>query len=66
MPEDVALELKVVQGAVQEQILVIAERIDADPIVMAARRAGLADFLLSDNAYRVVCRYAHSVMVVRP
>ena len=38
----------------------------ADPIVMAAQRAGLADFLLGDNAYRVVRRYPHSVMVVRP
>ena len=66
VPEDVTLELKVVQGSVHEQILVMAERIDADPIVMAARRAGLADFLLGDNAYRGVRRYAHSVMVVRP
>jgi nucleotide-binding universal stress UspA family protein len=64
--EEVALELIVLQGAVHEQILATAERIDADPIVMAARRAGLADFLLGDNAYRVVRRYAHSVLVVRP
>ncbi len=65
VPKDIALELSVVLGAVHEQILAAAERIGADPIVMAAQRAGLADFLLGDNAYRVVRRYPHSVMVVR-
>ena len=65
VPADVALEHNVVQGAVHEQILATAERIGADPIVMAASRAGLADFLLGDNAYRVVRRYPNSVMVVR-
>ncbi|MDA0229668.1 MAG: universal stress protein [Proteobacteria bacterium] len=65
VPKGIALEHSVVQGAVHEQIVATAERIGADPIVMAARRAGLADFLLGDNAYRVVRRYSHSVMVVR-
>jgi nucleotide-binding universal stress UspA family protein len=65
MPEGVALEHSVVLGAVHEQILATAERIGADPIVMAASLAGLADFLLGDNAYRVVRRYSNSVMVVR-
>ncbi len=48
-----------------EQILEAAERVDADLIVMAARRPGFADFLLGDNAYKVVRRYPHSVMIVR-
>ncbi len=65
VPTEIALEHSVVPGAVHEQILATAERIGADPIVMAAQRAGLADFLLGDNAYRVVRRYPHSVMVVR-
>ena len=65
-PNNIALKNSVAEGAVPEQILATAERIGADPIVMAAQRAGLADFLLGDNAYRVVCRYPHSVMVVRP
>ncbi len=65
VPEGIALEHSVVLGAVHEQILATAERIGADPIVMAASRAGLADFLLGDNAYRVVRRYPNSVMVVR-
>ncbi len=65
VPMDVTLEHNVAQGAVYEQILATAERIGADPIVMVARRAGLADFLLGDNAYRVVRRYSNSVLVVR-
>lgn len=65
VPKDIALEYSVVQGVVHEQILETAERIGADPIVMAARRTDLADFLLGDNAYRVVRHYSHSVMVVR-
>ena len=66
VPKKAALDHSVAEGSVHEQILATAERIGADPIVMAAQRAGLADFLLGDNAYRVVCRYPHSVMVVRP
>ena len=66
VPKKVALDHSVAEGSGHEYILATAERIGADPIVMAAQRAGLADFLLGDNAYRVVCRYPHSVMVVRP
>ena len=65
-PNNIALKHSVAEGAVHEQILATAERIGADPIVMEAQRAGLADFLLGDNAYRVVRRCPHSVMVVRP
>jgi len=61
----IAHEHIVAQGAVHEQILEAAERVDADLIVMAARRPGFADFLLGDNAYKVVRRYPHSVMIVR-
>lgn len=49
-----------------EQILVIVERIEVDPLVVAARRARLKEFLLGKSAYRVVLSSTHSVMVVRP
>ncbi|MBT6829480.1 MAG: universal stress protein [Rhodospirillaceae bacterium] len=61
----VALEHIIAQGTVYEQILEVAERIDADLIAMAARRPGFADFLLGDTAYKVVRRFQHSVMIVR-
>ncbi len=61
----IAHEHIIAQGTIHDQILEVAERVDSDLIVMAARRPGFADFLLGDTAYKVVRRYPHSVMIVR-
>jgi len=63
--ENVKLAHIIAQGTILEQILVAAERVDADLIAMAARRPGFVDFLLGDTAYKVVRRYPRSVMIVR-
>ncbi len=52
-------------GTVYEQILKVAEDIEADQIVIGAHRPGLADFLLGPNTARVVRHATCSVNVIR-
>lgn len=55
----------VAHGAIYDQILSIAGKVDADVIVMASHRPELSDYLLGPNAARVVRHAACSVMVIR-
>nr|WP_306265600.1 universal stress protein [Pararhizobium sp. IMCC3301] len=55
----------VAHGAIYDQILTIAKRVDADLIVMASHRPELSDYLLGPNAAKVVRHANCSVMVVR-
>ncbi len=52
-------------GTVYEQILKVADDIEADQIVIGAHRPGLADFLLGPNTARVVRHANCSVNVIR-
>ena len=52
-------------GVVYEQILNVAEEVDADLIIMAAHRPSLADYLLGPNTARVVRHAKCSVNVLR-
>ncbi len=52
-------------GTIYEQILDVAEEIDADQIVIGAHRPQLADYLLGPNTARVVRHAKCSVTVVR-
>lgn len=52
-------------GTIYEQILDVAEDIDADQIVIGAHRPQLADYLLGPNTARVVRHAKCSVTVVR-
>ncbi|MGZ8997813.1 MAG: universal stress protein [Allosphingosinicella sp.] len=63
--QDLPIETEVVTGSVWKGILDIAERIDADLIVLSSHDPATKDYLLGANASRVV-RHAHcSVFVVR-
>ncbi|MEM1288210.1 MAG: universal stress protein [Pseudomonadota bacterium] len=61
----IAVQHVVAQGAIYDQILSIAEKVDADLIVMASHRPELSDYLLGPNAAKVVRHARCSVMVVR-
>jgi len=65
VPKDVPSRAIVAQGKAYEQVLRIAEQIDADAIVMAAGNPSLAQYLLGPNASRVVRHATCSVLVVR-
>jgi len=52
-------------GTVYEQVLAVAEELDADQIVIRAHRPAVSDILLGPNTARIV-RHAHcSVNVIR-
>ena len=64
-PSGMAVETIARHGTVYEQVLTVAEEIEADQIVIGAHRPAVSDFLLGPNAARIV-RHAHcSVNVVR-
>ena len=53
------------RGSVYEQVLKVAEEINADQIVLGAHRPGLSDYLLGPNTARVVRHATCSVNVIR-
>ncbi len=65
IPDDIDVQHIVAQGTVYKRILKMAEKINADLIIMPAQAMKLQDYLIGSNASRVV-RYAKcSVLVVR-
>lgn len=65
VPEDIRTQRIVGEGTVYEVILNMAEKINADMIVVASGRDDLKDFLLGPNAARIVRHANCSVTVVR-
>lgn len=65
IPEDIDIHHVVAQGTIHRRILLMAEKIDADLIVMPAHRMKLQDYLLGTNTARVVRHAKCSVLVVR-
>lgn len=65
VPDDVKTQRIVGEGTVYEVILNMAEKINADMIVVSSGRDDLKDFLLGPNAARVVRHATCSVTVVR-
>jgi len=65
IPDDVKVHHMVAQGSVHRRILRMAERIQADLIVIPAHRMKLQDYLLGTNAARVVRHANCCVLVVR-
>lgn len=64
-PDGMAIDTIVRHGTVYEQILLVAEEIGADQIVIGAHRPQLSDYLLGPNTARVVRHARCSVNVVR-
>lgn len=65
VPDDIKTQRIVGEGTVYEVILNIAEKTNADMIVVSSGRDDLKDFLLGPNAARVVRHADCSVTVVR-
>jgi nucleotide-binding universal stress UspA family protein len=63
--DDVKVQRIVSLGTVYQEILMAAETVGADLIVMASHRPELKDYLLGPNAARVVRHAQCSVLVVR-
>ncbi len=65
IPADVNVELHVSNGTIYDQILKVAERINADAIFVGAHRPELQDYLIGPNAARVARHAKQSVFVIR-
>lgn len=65
VPDDVQIRYWVRDGRVYQEILKVADEIQADLIILAPHRPSLRDYLLGANAARVVRHGKCSVMVVR-
>lgn len=64
-PEGMSVDTIVRHGPVYEQILQVADDINADQIVIGAHRPQISDYLLGPNTARVVRHAKCSVNVVR-
>ena len=65
IPEDVAGDRRAVSGTIYKRILVNADELGCDLIIMAAHRPSKADYLIGPNAARVVRHAKQSVFIVR-
>ena len=64
-PKDTDFDVCARYGTVYEEILNVAEELNAGQIVMAAHRPSLSDYLIGPNTARVVRHATCSVQVVR-
>ncbi|MEO1190834.1 MAG: universal stress protein [Pseudomonadota bacterium] len=64
-PEGMEIQTITRHGTVYEQVLLVAEEIGAEQIVIGAHRPGLADFLIGPNTARIVRHAKCSVNVIR-
>ncbi|MFW5654406.1 MAG: universal stress protein [Roseicyclus sp.] len=65
VPDITEVHPHVVHGRVYEQIIMAADRLAVDAIIMGSHRPELTDYLLGPNAARVVRHAKQSVFVVR-
>lgn len=65
IPEGVDAHPHVTHGRVYEQIMLAADKLEIDAIVMGSHTPELSDYLLGPNAARVVRHAKQSVFVVR-
>ncbi len=65
MPKDVEVQHIVAHGVIYEEVMRVADEIDAGLILMASHRPKFADHLIGPNAQRVVSHTNRSVLVVR-
>ncbi|GAB6057633.1 universal stress protein [Desulfonatronum parangueonense] len=65
IPDDIEVQHLVAQGSIYRRILRMAEKVNADLIVMPAHRMKLQDYLLGSNTAKVVRHAPCSVLVVR-
>jgi nucleotide-binding universal stress UspA family protein len=65
LPAEVAPAVHVTHGTIYDQIIRMADALEADAIVVGAHSPELRDYLVGPNAARVVRHASQSVLVVR-
>jgi len=65
IPHGIDVHPHVTHGRVYDQIIMAADKLGADAIIMGSHTPELSDFLLGPNAARVVRHARQSVFVVR-
>ncbi|WP_045221235.1 universal stress protein [Desulfonatronum thioautotrophicum] len=65
IPEDIDVQHLVAQGSIYRRILRMAEKVEADLIIIPAHRMKLQDYLLGTNTSKVVRHATCSVFVLR-
>jgi nucleotide-binding universal stress UspA family protein len=65
VPQGIEVHPHVLHGRVYDEIIVAANRLGTDVIVIGSHRPELSDYLLGPNAARVVRHAKQSVFVVR-
>ncbi|HBR98627.1 MAG TPA: universal stress protein UspA [Gammaproteobacteria bacterium] len=64
-PPPKGLKGHVAHGAIYEEIIQSADKLNCDLIILAAHKPGLRDYLLGPNAARVARHASQSVFIVR-
>ena len=64
-PGDITVQPHIAHGAIYDEIMRAADKLNCDAIVMSAHRPELKDYLLGPNAARVVRHAKQSVFVIR-
>jgi nucleotide-binding universal stress UspA family protein len=65
IPEEIAVKTHIGYGAVYDQVITYAAKIEADLIIVSAVRPQLKDYMLGPNASKIVRHSKISVLVVR-
>ena len=65
LPQDINIQSHVAHGAIYDEIVRSADKLNCDAIVISAHRPELKDYLLGPNAARVVRHAKQSVFVMR-
>ncbi|MBC8211452.1 MAG: universal stress protein [Gammaproteobacteria bacterium] len=65
IPADCKVQHIVAEGKAYREIIAMAEKVNADLIIMGSHRPEMKDYLLGPNAERVVRHFSRSVLVVR-
>lgn len=64
-PQDFSVSYFVTKGAVYDQVIQYANKVEADLIVLSAVRPELRDYMLGPNASKIVRHSQTSVLVIR-
>ncbi len=65
VPEEIEVKVHIGRGAIYDEIINYAEKLDADLILLSAVRPQLKDYMLGPNASKIVRHSSVSVLVVR-
>jgi len=65
VPKNIDCRPHVLHGTVYHEVLMAADKLQVDVIVLSAHRPGFKDYFLGPNAARIVRHAKHSVYIVR-